>query len=253
VIRRAGAYARQRAAIERLRIWKANTCLIAVAVCGYFFTSAVFVAAAVLFANREVGWFLAGVAVAAFLPMMRAAFISNEYRRLTDAALAEGFTASELRILWLKGWRRIDRIEFHAHDVDHVIVGPGGIFVIETKCTNVPWPLSDNRFDNDWANEAVAQARRNADKIKALLAQKLKSSYHVNAMLMVWGDGRPKLEAPTWVNRGVVVVTGHLLRGHLTAQAAVLTADEIDRIASQLRAFVADKEAADRTRRLASA
>ena len=53
------------------------------------------------------------------------------------------------------------------------------------------------------------------------------------------------------VNRGVVV--RDLLRSHLTLQPAVLTVDEVDRIAHDLRSFVAGKEAANRTRKLASA
>ena len=138
-----------------------------------------------LLCEREVVWFLAGLEVAAFLPAFRAAFTTHEYHRLTDAALAEVFTAAELRRLQLKGWKRMDHVEFHAHDVDHVIVGPGGVLVIETKYTNVSWPIYDNRFDNTWANDAVDQARRNADHIKALPAQKLKASYDGQPIRMI--------------------------------------------------------------------
>ena len=253
MFRRAGAYSRRRAGVERLAIWNANRRLIVLACCGYLIVSTGLVIATTLLSRREVAWFLAGVEVAAFLPGIRATFITHEYRRLTDAALAEEFTASELRRLRLKGWKRLDHVEFHAYDVDHVIVGPGGVFVIETKYNNVSWPISDNRFDNTWANDAVAQARRNADHIKALLAQKLKASYEAQAILMIWGDGRPSLDSTTEVSRGVVVATGGLLRRHLTAQAAVLNSDDVDQIAHELRTFITGKESADRTRRLASA
>jgi len=208
---------------------------------------------AALVANSNVAWFVAGIAVAAFLPTIRDSFVTNEYRRLTDAALAEEFTAAELRRLRHDGWKRVDRVEFHDHDVDHVIAGPGGVFVIETKHTNFSWPIVDNRFGNEWANDGVSQARRNADKIRALLSQKLRTSFDVQPILMVWGDGRPKLDTPTTVDHGVVVVTGDLLRRHLSAQPAVLTRDDVDRIAHQLHQFVVGKEALDRTRRLASA
>jgi Nuclease-related domain len=209
--------------------------------------------AATLFVRRGIVWFLAGLELAAFLPAFRAAFTTHEYQRLTDAAPAEEFTAAELRRLRLKGWKRVDHVEFHAYDVDHVMVGPGGVFVIETKYTNVPWPISDNRFENSWANDAAAQARRNADHIKALIAQKLKTSYDAHAILMIWGDGRPNMDGPTELSRGAVIATGGLLRRQLASQVAVLSSDDVDRVAHELRAFVTGKEFADRARRLASA
>lgn len=251
--RRAVGYSRRRAVIERSAIWHSKKRVIVLVVVAYVLLSVFSMTLAGLIVGREAVWFIAGGAVAAVVPLLRDVFGSNEYRRLTDAALAEEFTASELRHLRFKGWKRLDRVEFYAHDVDHVIVGAGGVYAIETKYTNVPWPITDNRFNNIWANEAVAQARRNADNIKSLLTQKLKATYDVQPLLMIWGDGRPKLDEPITVDRGVVVVTGRLLRKHLNARPASLGAKDVDRIARELRQFVNGKEAADRARRMASA
>ena len=189
---------------------------------------------------------MAGGALAYFAPCLRDIFASAEHRRLTDARFAEEFTSSQLRPLRLHGWKQLDRVEFHSRDVDHVIVGPGGVYVIETKNTNVAWSIEGHSFSNQWAIDAVAQSRRNADHIRALLTQKLKATYDVRPLLVIWGDGRPNLDNPINVDRGVVVVTGRLLRKHLKAQPALLTSSEVDRIARQLHHFVKGKKAFDR-------
>ena len=149
---RAGAYSRGLASVERLLIWRTNRRRIAFASVGYVFTSASLVFAASMAFRRELAWFVAGLAVAAFGPLVRAIFMTHEYRRLSESELAEEFTSSELRSLRWCGWKTIDRVQFDRYDVDHVAIGPGGVCVIETKNTNVSWPVEAGHFSDAWAS-----------------------------------------------------------------------------------------------------
>ncbi|MEO8425435.1 MAG: nuclease-related domain-containing protein [Actinomycetota bacterium] len=212
---------------------------------GYILASVALVFAASVVFREELAWFVAGLSVAAFVPLVRAVFITHEYRRLSEAALAEEFTSSELHALRWGGWKTIDRVQFDRYDVDHVIVGPGGVCVVETKNTNVSWPIEGGRFNDAWALEAVTQVRRNADHIKSLLKQKAGVSLEVETILMVWGDGRPQLSGPADVGRGVTVVTGRLLQDYLRAKPPTLETHEIAEVARALSQFVNDKDLFD--------
>lgn len=51
----------------------------------------------------------------------------------TMGAIAETWTSSELRPLRKHGWRLIDHVFYRYADADHLLVGPGGAIVVETK------------------------------------------------------------------------------------------------------------------------
>ena len=246
--RRAGARSRKQAAQVRAEIWNRHRELIVTASIAYLGLATALVAVFAALFGREPAWFLSGAALAAYPAAFREVFISNEYRRLCDAALAEEFTSAELRRLKSRGWRTIDHVEFDRFDVDHVAVGPAGIFVVETKNTNHAWNLAGGAFVNRWADGADKQARTSADNIRALLKQKLGTEFEVRAVLMIWGDGKPHLTEPTRTRRDVTVVTGNLLRDHLLAGATSLDAQQISEISRTLRTFIANKEAHDRRR-----
>jgi Nuclease-related domain len=76
--------------------------------------------------------------------------------------LGEQWTASELRRLRRDGWRVVNHVRLSAWDIDHVLVGPGGVFAVETKWSATAW-----RFDpfEDRILAAVRQARENAKRL----------------------------------------------------------------------------------------
>ena len=53
--------------------------------------------------------------------------------------LGEQWTAQELRRLRRSGWQVVNHVTLTAPDIDHVLVGPGGMFAIETKWSATPW------------------------------------------------------------------------------------------------------------------
>lgn len=84
---------------------------------------------------------------------------------------AEQWTAQELRRLRRQGWMLVHRLVLREHeDIDHVLIGPGGCYAIETKWTATAWQLNP---PEDRVSQAATQASRNAKRLR--LWQPLKS------------------------------------------------------------------------------
>ena len=59
-----------------------------------------------------------------------------------------------------KGWRLVNGLYFRGHgDVDHVLVGPGGIFALESKWTSVPWLVDRVGIVGPEERDPLLQAR----------------------------------------------------------------------------------------------
>jgi hypothetical protein len=92
---------------------------------------------------------------------------------------AEEWTAGELRRLrqMRDGWRTANHIWLEKADVDHVALGPGGFFALETK------------FRSDWASADLvaiaAQARHGAERLRPRLGPKASTK----AWVVMWGPG----------------------------------------------------------------
>ena len=79
---------------------------------------------------------------------------------LQQAELAELWTVQELRPLTKsESWRLINHVLFRRWDIDHVLIGPAGVVVIETKGGASDWT---ERRHAPRIHEAVAQVTGNA-------------------------------------------------------------------------------------------
>jgi len=52
------------------------------------------------------------------------------------------WTASELQRLRKHGWLIVNGLALEGRDIDHVLVGPGGVVVVESKWSADGWDLS---------------------------------------------------------------------------------------------------------------
>jgi nuclease-like protein len=77
----------------------------------------------------------------------------------TMGAIAEQWTASELRPLRRAGWRIINHVALQKWDIDHVLVGPGGVIAVETKWSGGGWTLDPQDIR---ILRAADQVRKNA-------------------------------------------------------------------------------------------
>jgi hypothetical protein len=150
--------------------------------------------------------------------------------------LAEQWTAQELRRLRKHGWRLINHFGLGHGDYDHVLVGPGGVVLVETKWGGSPWDVDarDTSF-----RRGLEQAAANAKQLSLWDGVRKHGRPHVEAVLVVWGPaGRNLRELPARRHEsGVVVLSGDQLedwmlgrgRQQLTAERAAAIWEEIDR------------------------
>jgi hypothetical protein len=113
-----------------------------------------------------------------------------------------------------KGWRLVNGLYFRGHgDVDHVLVGPGGIFVLESKWTSVPWRIEQDGLVGPGDRDPLLQARDGAHKIEGLLRYgPERFDVVVHSVVVLWGPGAPSL-TDGWVEvDGVLVAEGRRQR-----------------------------------------
>jgi hypothetical protein len=143
--------------------------------------------------------FLRGATVGAVATTVAAAvlWVAHETdggRSLRDGAQAERWTATDLR--WFTWWRRLHRqrwyvvhsVGFARGDVDHVLIGPGGIYAVDTKYRSDTGRPHDRRADVDRAQQQLATAAR---RVAALVRQHAGIDVEVGAILMTHGRGWP--------------------------------------------------------------
>ncbi len=111
---------------------------------------------------------------------------------LSNGRDAEAWTSKELRKVCGPGWHVVDGISFAFHDVDHVLVGPGGVYAVETKYSDSTIDLSSRRGQEcaaRWAEQALEGAR----SIRLLLWDL--DVDHVYPGVVAWGSeisGNPR-------------------------------------------------------------
>ena len=141
-------------------------------------------------------WFIPNTAVRSYLAgLLTAGIIGALAFQVTQMAgtsgiamgeIAEQWTAQELRKLRRQGWRVINHVMLRTWDIDHVLVGPGGVFAIETKWSARPWELDplDRRITS-----AARQASGNARDLSIWEPMKAAASgTPARGVVVLWGE-----------------------------------------------------------------
>lgn len=123
----------------------------------------------------------------------------------TAGEAAEQWTADALSVMRAQGWR----VAHHVRDagdkeIDHILVGPGGVIVVETKWSAYSWGAGHRSL-----RSAVGQADSRARALRRTLG------VDVLAVVVLWGRARDALDGSS----GAVDVTG----------VKVLTGDSLER------------------------
>ncbi len=92
---------------------------------------------------------------------------------------AERWTAEELGKLDPRLWKVFHDVPVRWGNVDHVAVGPGRVYAIETK-----WTTAKGRFREGAAQQAAKQAARLADELSSRGVDR-----QVVPLLVIWGNG----------------------------------------------------------------
>lgn len=168
----------------------------------------------------------------------------------------ERVVGEELQPATAQGWRIFHDVPFvnngAGFNLDHVAVGPGGVFVIETKTRrkgNARPGFDDNKvyFDGrdlvwPWGedNHGLEQAERNALWLTNWIRTEIGERIYVTPLLALpgwWLEKKPARES-----RLCQVVNPKWLTGILTKQTQLLSAKQIELIALRLDARCRDVE-----------
>lgn len=133
---------------------------------------------------------------------------------------AEQWTAQELRKLTPRGWRLVNHLALGVDDIDHVLIGPGGAYAIETKWNGSSWRSG---YGLARQRDAVSQARANSRAL-ALWHQFKSRQIPVHPVVVLWGQGISQWPEEDHIRSidGVLVVIGPALglwREHLDSDA----------------------------------
>jgi hypothetical protein len=147
------------------------------------------------------GWFFGGVLVGALPYYFSTFLITQGIAQRQMGGDAEEWTAEKLEALDRRVWRVFHDVPVRYGNVDHVAVGPGRVYAIETK-----WTSAGVRYLDKLAVCAERQAGRLQQELRAR-----GTARDVVPVLVVWG---PKLadqlgEQPRMIGDARVVAGRH--------------------------------------------
>ena len=132
-------------------------------------------------------------------------------------------------------WRVIHDASLGRGNVDHILIGPGGVFTVETK--SHPGPIRTGRLHGAILRQAQAQ-RKAIEEVTGITVEPLIVFSHA------WVD------RPLARRKGVRVVPARMLLGYLAKRPAKLSREEIEEahrlVAEALREHAASVSSAAR-------
>lgn len=163
--------------------------------------------------------------------------------------LAEQWTAQELREMREHGWRLVNHFGLGFGDLDHVVVGPGGVVLVETKWGGTPWDVEarDVLFQR-----ALEQTARNAKQLALWRGVAKHGRLHVEAVLVVWGPAarKPRENPVRRHASGVVVMSGDQLRDWMHRRGRDrLSSSQVDGVIGEIDRHLVRRDEQERTRR----
>lgn len=159
---------------------------------------------------------------------------------VTLGAWAEQATAEALEPVLRHGYRVVHHAGLEYGDIDHFLVGPGGVYVLETKWSSREW-----RLDRDsYARRALDQVRQEAARVELWL--RTVRRVPVQAALVLQGAASRGLPAESRVRRspeGVLVIAGdELEKWALRLPRTNLSNDDIAAITSAMEQQVSKRD-----------
>jgi Nuclease-related domain len=156
--------------------------------------------------------------LASEIALLVSMFVISRYvlplvERHDRGATGEEQVGGLLEVLSERGWRVIHDASLGRGNVDHILIGPPGIFTIETK--SHPGPVTVTRVHGETLRQAQAQ-RRAIEHVSGLEVEPL----------IVFS--RAWVDRPMARRKGVRVVPARMLLGHLAKLPETLSDEEID-------------------------
>jgi hypothetical protein len=158
-------------------------------------------------------------------------------RRLVRGERRELRVAEVLDDLRRHGYRPVHDVVRDGFNVDHVVVGPAGVFAIETKFRSgtgeITFRNGEGLFVGGFPEEkdSLSQARGNAAEVNRLIKETCQMDVWVKPVVVFVGDWRVRND---WWTTDARVFTPDRLANHIVNQQPSLTRREIELIASHL-------------------
>jgi Nuclease-related domain len=130
-------------------------------------------------------------------------------------ATGEEQVGSLLEELAGQGWLVIHDASFGHGNVDHILIGPAGVFTIETK--SHPGPVKVQQVHG----ATISQAHSQQKAVERITGEQVEP-------LIVYS--RAWVDRPLGRRKGVRIIPARMLLGYLARRRPVLTAEEIEKI-----------------------
>ncbi|MGO8907152.1 MAG: nuclease-related domain-containing protein [Solirubrobacteraceae bacterium] len=174
--------------------------------------------------------------LAAEIALLVSMFVISRYvlpllERRDRGASAEEHVGELLDQLARDEWRVIHDATLGRGNMDHILVGPGGVFTIETK--SHAGPVRVSRVHGATLRQVLAE-RRAIEEITGM---------EVEALLVF---SRAWVDKPLARRKGVRVLPARMLIGYLKRCRPVLSREEVERAHSKVAAALLDKTYAGR-------
>jgi Nuclease-related domain len=181
-----------------------------------------------------------GLGIAVTMVMTFADSPPNHIERWRQGFQGEKATAKVLRRFVAKGWVLINDIDTGRGNIDHILVGPPGVFLLESKnlhglltvergVLSVRWREDpDDGYKNDRLTPRMDRLRHN---LEAQLERDSAAGIQVQPVVVLWGN----FEQRSIRSKGYVVwVRGNELADMLDRRPSQLSTDDVRRVASIL-------------------
>jgi hypothetical protein len=147
-------------------------------------------------------------------------------------AWGEEWTAEELKKLG-EEWRVFHDLEDGSGNLDHVVVGPGGVFLVDTKNVSQPARADESGLRAGRVYYSAARARGAAARLHDRIQERTGSAVWVQSMFAVWGD----FPAGVDEHDRVLYVSARRLTETLTSRPRRLSDAEIQQVADAVQAL----------------
>jgi hypothetical protein len=190
---------------------------------------------------KVASYFLAATIVAA-IAHRRLRPLLNDFRKYRLGFHGERYVAEELNLLMLDGYHVFHDVPFDKFNIDHVLVGPKGMFAVETKTRRKPvseqgekqYKVAFNagalQFPNYRDTKSVDQIRRNVESLAKWLTSATADRTTVVGIITI-----PGWWVTPYADEHLIVVNPGQIRPYVLGRAGNgLDAPRIQRACHQL-------------------
>ncbi len=152
----------------------------------------------------------------------------------------ERMTADSLKTLKKRGWKILNGVQIrNKADIDHLLIGPGGVFVLETKWSANEWVTKPGEKGFKYLQKPTWQVKKNYVAVKENFSDFL-DGIPVKPVCVLWSATKSSYEKYWSEHEGITLVPGSKFEEWLNSLSAnILSNETIDLLCNEI--VTADK------------